>query len=435
MLCVSVALAPWAGAADLLRIEEAVAAAVAHNRSVEGASLNAGKARERVAATRTRQYPSFSVYVLGAQQLLSFEYALERGMLGQFESGPAPADTVHLRTPRKPTGLMMNRVQQPLTSLIRIRRNLDALRTGVALAEEESREEQQKVAREVKRVYYRLQQVESDLRTVQETAGMYREIERLTSGYVLQQVALKGDLLEAQTRLARTHQTQLAIENQRATAKEQLNLLLGRDVLTDFEVEPAVEVNSEQPDLQEARSRALRNRPEIRQARLRQVQAEQDVRAKKAEYIPEVSVEFNNLSFFNWGRFMPTQSTSVGVSLSWEPMDWGRRRHELAEKKIAANQTAIAIREAENRVLVEVNDKFRQVEFRRAELGVARLAQESALENLRVIKNKFAVQAALMKDVLQTQVSLEQSNGEHQQALTAYWNAKAEFERAIGEEQ
>ncbi len=93
------------------------------------------------------------------------------------------------------------------------------------------------------------------------------------------------------------------------------------------------------------------------------------------------------------------------------------------------------IREAENRVLVEVNDKFRQVEFRRAELGVARLAQQSALENLRVVKNKFALQAALMKDVLQTQVSLEQLNNDYEQALTSYWNAKADFERAVGEEQ
>jgi outer membrane protein len=85
-------------------------------------------------------------------------------------------------------------------------------------------------------------------------------------------------------------------------------------------------------------------------------------------------------------------------------------------------------------VLVDINDKHRQLRYRRAELRVARLAQETALENLRVVKNKYVVRAALVKDVLQAQVNLEQSNAEYQQALTSFWNARADFERAVGED-
>ena len=66
---------------------------------------------------------------------------------------------------------------------------------------------------------------------------------------------------------------------------------------------------------------------------------------------------------------------------------------------------------------------------------MARLSQETAVETLRVSKNKFAVQSVLLKDVLQVQVSLEQSNSEYQQALISFWNARAEFERAVGEDQ
>jgi outer membrane protein TolC len=165
------------------------------------------------------------------------------------------------------------------------------------------------------------------------------------------------------------------------------------------------------------------------------VQATQDLRAKKAEYIPDVAAEFNNLSFVNWGRFMPTQSMSVGVSLSWEPFDWGRKKHETAEKKRTVEQAKLAQQDTESAVLVDVNDKYRQLQYRQAELRVARLSQESAVENLRVVKNRYAVQAALVKDVLQSQVSMEQSNADYQQALTAFWNARADFERALGEDQ
>jgi outer membrane protein TolC len=329
----------------------------------------------------------------------------------------------------------MNRVAQPLSSLIRIRRNMDTLRTGVAVANEQTRAERQKVAREIKRVYYGLQQVESSLRSVRQTAALYEEIEKLTSTYVIQQVALRGDLLQTQTRLARTQQLEVQLKNQQAAGKEQLNQLLGRDVLTEFEVQPALEATGDLPELDEARIRALRDRPEVRQAQLRQVQAEQDLRAKKAEHIPDISAEFNNLTFLNWGRFMPTQTTSVGVSLSWEPFDWGRRKHETAEKRRIVEQARLAHRETEGSVLVDINDKYRQVRYRRAELRVVRLAQETAVENLRVMKNKYSVQAVLVKDVLQAQTSLEESGADYQQALTSYWNARADFERALGEDQ
>jgi outer membrane protein TolC len=40
-----------------------------------------------------------------------------------------------------------------------------------------------------------------------------------------------------------------------------------------------------------------------------------------------------------------------------------------------------------------------------------------------------------MKDVLEAQAGLEETNTEYQQALTSFWNARADFERAIGEDQ
>jgi outer membrane protein TolC len=431
------ALAPAiAGAADTLTLEQAISLALENNRSLRTSVLSAEKAQDEVAANRTRQFPATSAYLLGAQQLRSFDFTLDKGVLGTYQgTGPLPSEDVHLKTPLEPTGVLTARVTQPLSSLIKIRRNLDTLKTGVKIAEEQTRAERQKVARNVKSIYYSLQQVEASLRSVRETAALYQEVEKLTSNYVLQQVALRGDLLDARTRLAKTEQLEVSLTNQQASAKEQLNQLLGREVLTDFEVQPVLEATGDEPGLDEARARALRDRPEIRQAELRHLQATQDLRAKKAERIPDVSAELNNLSFLNWGRFMPTQSTSVGVSVSWEPFDWGRKKHETAEKQRTAEQARIAKQDTESQVLVDVNDKYRQLRYRRAELRVVRLAQEAAVESLRVVRNRYVVQAALVKDVLQSQVSLEQSNSDYQQALTSYWNARADFERAIGEDQ
>ena len=53
---------------------------------------------------------------------------------------------------------------------------------------------------------------------------------------------------------------------------------------------------------------------------------------------------------------------------------------------------------------------------------------------LRVNTNKYKLTAALMSDVLQSQATLAEANHQYQQALLGYWTAKAEFEKALGEE-
>jgi outer membrane protein len=428
--CVAAAPADW------LTLDQAVAMAVEQNRGVRNSALDVQKAQDRLDAARTRQYPSASLYMLGAQQLRSFDFTLEKGVLGTYAgTGPLPSEDVHLSSPMAPTGFVMGKVSQPLSALFRIRRNIDALKTGVELAAEQTRADHQKVVRDVKRAYYALQQVESSLRTVRETAGLYREIEKLTSNYVLQQVALRSDLLDIRTRVAKTDQSESELLDRAASGKEQLNQLLGRDVLTEFEVQPVLEASGYELPLAEARARALQQRPEIRQAELRQKQAEQDMRAKRAEYIPEVAAEFSSMTLLNYGRFLPLQSNSVGLSLSWEPFDWGRKKHEVAEKQRTIEQARYQHQDAVSAVLIDINDKQRKLRQSETQLRVARLSQEWAVESARVVKNKYAVQAVLLKDMLQAQVSLEQSNSDYEQALVSFWNARAEFEHALGEDQ
>ncbi|HTS26453.1 MAG TPA: TolC family protein, partial [Bryobacteraceae bacterium] len=147
------------------------------------------------------------------------------------------------------------------------------------------------------------------------------------------------------------------------------------------------------------------------------------------------SAEVKTLAFLNYGAFFPTRDNSVGFSLSWEPFDWGRKKHEAAEKQRTVEQARNSRQDATNSVLLDVNDKYRALRQSRTQLRVSALAQETSIESLRVAKNRYAVDHVLLKDVLQGQVSLERSNSEYQQALLSFWNARADFERAMGEDQ
>jgi outer membrane protein TolC len=209
---------------------------------------------------------------------------------------------------------------------------------------------------------------------------------------------------------------------------------MGRDVITQFRVSVVPELSLVEMDLEAARSRALESRPEIREARLRIKQAELDKRVKKSEYIPDVSMALTYVSPRNFNEFVPKNFAGVGILVTWEVFDWGRKRHQLAEKEKTIVQTNNGLRDAENSVLVEVGAKYRELQQTRQTLRVVQLKQETARENMRVSLNKYKVEETLLSDVLQTEATMADADYQYQQALLAFWTARAEYEKAIGED-
>ena len=202
---------------------------------------------------------------------------------------------------------------------------------------------------------------------------------------------------------------------------------------TTFEVEGVPEMSLVDVDLEAAQSSALRNRPDVEEARLKLKQAELDYRQKKSERIPEVSLSLSYSSYFNMD-VLPRNLASAGVQVTWEPFDWGRTGRQLAARSHTIAQARHSVREAEDRTVLEVNNLFRKLAEARALLNVVHMAQETAREKLRVTTNQFQVQAALLSDVLQVRAEVSNAADRREQALLAFWAAKANLEHALGEE-
>jgi outer membrane protein TolC len=420
-------------AGDVLALDEAISLALRDNRQVKNAQLAVGKAEDQVAAARTFRLPKFQISALAGQQLTGLDFTLTKGILGNYSNvGPIPDRDIKLSTPSRPTAILFGQVTQPLSQLHRIGLNIKQVGLSTAVAREQLRSQEQAVVNNVKRTYYAILQTQSALESVRQALKFYRELERVTGDYVVQQVALKAEELDVKTRLAKTETEALTVGNQLATLKEQLNQLIGRDIGIDFRVSPVPELTSLELDIVAARSRALEYRPEIREARLRIKQAELDKRVKKSEYIPDVSLALTYVSPRNFDSFVPKNFAAVGVQLSWEVFDWGRKKRELAEKEKTIEQTNNSLREAENSVLVEVGAKFRELQQTRQALRVAQLRQETARENMRVSLNKYKAEAVLLSDVLQTQATQADADYQYQQALLAFWTARADYEKTIG---
>jgi outer membrane protein TolC len=421
--------------AEVLTLEQAISLALQDNQQIKNAAFDVSRSQEEVAASRTRRLPSFSFEVIGTQQLTPIDFTFERGVFGTFPgTGPIPAENTKLTTPLKPTAIFTTRVSQPLSKLYKINLNLKQLGLNSEIAREELRARRQQVARDVKRAYFALLQTQSAVEAAVENIKMYKELDRVTGDYLAQQVVLKTEGLDVKSRLARAEYDTMTLIDQLSVQKQQLNQLLGRDVLTNFSVSAVPAADDSESDLAAARTKALAQRPELREARLKVNYAESDRRVKKAEFIPEVSATFQHIATANFNSFIPKSYMNIGVTVSWEVFDWGRKKHELAEKDLATAQARNAVRDAESSVLIDVNDKFNKLRQARQLMAVTQLDRVASLENVRVLTHRYKLQMSLLKDVLQAQAQLEKANDQGRQALLTFWTAKAEFENAIGED-
>jgi outer membrane protein len=419
----------------LLTLDEAVRMAIAGNRSLQIAGLEISTAKLDVAQTKTKRLPAFSSTVLGSELLNEVPFTFKEGAFGTFPStGPIPNKDTKITTPQRPTALVVSQVTQPLSQLYKIHLGIRAQELGTQVASEKARAQRLAVIRDVKQAYYAVLQTQSALGVAEAKVKQYQELDRVVRQRLSQEAALKSDSLDVKAKLAHEQYSIVQLQNTLDTRKEYLNDLLGRDVRTEFTVEQVPAASFEEIELKMAQDKALSLRPEIKQAELTVTQAEYSRRMAKADYIPEIGVAFNYLSPFNVD-VLPKNVTSIGLELKWEPWDWGRRKDAVNQKKIAETAAQVQLHDAQSKVLLDVNNRFRKLSESRALIHVAEAAADAADEHMREVTNRYGQQAVLLTDVLKQQAATASAHDDYQQAVLGFWTAKSDFEKAMGEDQ
>ena len=423
-----------APAPERLSLDAALATAVRNNRELKNAILEVDKSENRLAAGKTERYPYFKVGLEQSYLLAPLDLTFDKGAFGTFPgTGPIPDKETTIRTPTGWMTMISAGVTQPIAGLYRIGIGVDRLEVGRDIARELLRGQRLSVINDVKRSYYGALQTEASLEATEESIGFYRELLRVVEGNVRQQKALPVDALDVKARLTRAEYSALTLRNSLITRKEELNQLIGRDIDTAFLLVPVSEATPLETDLAVARGRALSRRPEITGGQLRIKEAEYAIKMKQAEYIPDVNLVLRYFSPVT-ADTLPKHIAYAGIELSWDVFDWGRKKQQREELQRTLAQATNKLADIEPQVVREVNAAHRKLQEARSLLEVTRLTLETEREKLRVMLNRYAQQVVLLKDTLQAQTAVADANQQYQQALLGFWMARADFERAVGEE-
>jgi outer membrane protein TolC len=294
---------------------------------------------------------------------------------------------------------------------------------------------EQKLVDDVRRAYYAVLQAQSQLESQQSMLKYLQELRQLTDRRFNQQAVLEADRLRVKAELAKTSYQLAVIQDGFADRKESLNHLLGRDLQTGFSVETVPSTLPEEEDLPAARKIAIEHRPELKLAANRTKQATLETRIEKSRYIPDIAIQASYISPANI-NFLPQNIGSIGALLTWQPWDWGQKRHHIAQKVVTEQQAALSVDDTRDQILLDVNSNFRQLREACAQLAVAEAVRvrDAEREKLHNQQQAYSQQSILLSDLLQQQASLADTEDRYRQAVFVYWRARADFQKALGEQ-
>ena len=434
VLCVLPSANAQTNGGAVLTLDDAITLAKSNNRDLKVWGLDVKKQREALGEAKTHLYPRFDTTLLAAELLAPLDFTINKGQFGTFPgTGPIPGSNTDLHTPARPVAIVSVTATQPLTQLLRIHLSIAGERLKVDAAHLSFDQREQKLTDDVRQSYYQVLQQQIQYESQQSMVKYLEELLQLTERRFSQHAALEADRLSVKAEVAKATYQLTAIEDRLADSKESLNHLLGRNVQMEFSVEPVPATPPEQDDLSAARAIALEHRPEMKIAENRERQAELSTKSEKTHYIPDIAIQASYVSPVNI-NFLPQNIGSIGALFTWQPWDWGEKRHKIRQANLTEKQAGLSVEDTREQILLDVDSNFRRLREARAHLAVAEALRDAESEKLRNQKESYSQQSILLSDLLKQQSALADAKSQYHQAVLAYWSARADFQKTLGEE-
>jgi outer membrane protein TolC len=418
----------------VLTQEKAVELALKGNRQIQSGVLDVTKSDAAVREAKANRYPQTNVFVVTGYPLQQIQFDIPAGVLGTYPgTGPIPGKSSEIGSPQQITTTVYGTVAQPLSQLYKVHLGVLSAQNAERFADAALQGQQVESAHQVRTAYANVLQLQAKVEADASELEYLKQASITAQRNLEQGAALKGDVLQSEAAIKQEQYQIMVDEDDLIMGKESLNRMLGRDLNISFSV--VMPSNAEEDiDLAAARTEALKLRAEIRQASLQVQKVELEVRNERAGYIPDISAQVTYLGF-QGVSFLPSNVANVGLSLHWkDPWDWGQRRDRIREFRATSAQDRLSEQDAEQKVLLDVDQSYRKFKEAQLRIDAAAAAQEAAREGLREVTNQYGQHAALLSDVLKQRAAFSQQSGNYRQSVAALWSAGADFKAAIGEQ-
>jgi outer membrane protein TolC len=416
-----------------LTLSEAVDLALKQNSDLRIGKAKVGGNQYRAAGTRADQLPQIktdaALFGIAKTQNLT----IPAGALGAYSGlGLLPGSAVVINQGNHDLLITNTTVEQPITQLIKLRAARRAAEADVRASQADLRKAENEVALQVRQIYIEILigRLEMQVGAIQISAAeqsLKENTDGVSTGNLLEVAVLgqKTNLLQSKYQLSK-------LENQISDLTGDLNELIGVPIDTELELEP-ISTDAEAPLLSLAvyRDLGMNQNPEIQAATEAAEKARQGVRISKADYIPDLGA-FAQYTYQNGVPFLVHNNGSVGLRMSWNVFDWGKRSAAIGEREALLTQAGENVERLKRRVTLQVEKSYRNLQLAKELTTTARAALEQARETRRLDGDRYIVGVSLASEDWRAKAGEASAQASLLRADLNYLLAKGELDVATG---
>lgn len=414
-----------------LTLPEAIALALSQNPELIAARAQVESSEHQVTAARSPLLPQVNIaetFQNTNNPMWAFGTKLNQGRITQMDFDPDrlnEPDAVNNYKTALTLGWSVYDGGRSLAGLSQARLNTEFSRLGLQKTEQD-------VISKTAQAYVGLLLAQENLKVVTqalETAVAHQEMveNRFKGGFVV-----KSDLLRAQVRIAELTQEKLQAQSQVEIAKAMLNAAMGNSMET-----PLVPAASFQSCTKIGESqgtwieKALNNRPDLKQLKLQQEMAQKEIEKDRSGHLPQVMV--NGAYEIDTEDFDDTaDSYTVGATVqlnlfSGNGISAKTRSAKADLQRVKAMHTALS-----HGVEVQTRSAYLSAQSAWQRITVAQKAVDQSEEGLRIVMNRYQSGLLTIVDLLDAQVTDQQSRTLHFKALHDYKVARIKLAAAAG---
>lgn len=414
---------PTNGTVDL-NLPKTVQMALDYNRDIKNSQYALKKAEYAINQAQAGKKPTVD-YNFGAQRSRATDaatYSRAASLMGGANSvSNAFSNGISVNIPLYTGGLVEGQI--------------DVAKLGKTNAQEEILRVEQATKYSAIQGYY-------GLLAYQELQGVYHEAVDNLQGHLDNVQAqynvgtkAKVDVLSSDVSLANAKTTAITADNNVAVAESNLNNILGLPLETKLNLaDHQLPFDTYNISLQEATDYAMKYRPEVLQAAIAVQEAERNIDIADAGNKPTVAITGGN----DWadntfpGIDANKRSWKVAAGVTYNFYDGGATKAKVNQAKqdlLVARETEQKTREA---VQLEVKQAYLNIRSAAQQVEETQTVVDQARENYRIQNIRYQAGVGINLDVLDAQLSLNEAQVNHIQALYDYNVGIAKLEQVMG---
>ncbi len=265
----------------------------------------------------------------------------------------------------------------------------------------------------------------SETRIVRAVRQLQTTRDRLAAGS-----AIRSDTLQSFVEWANARLQLINSQTQRATASANLARLIGFDGDVRAVGDESIAFIADL-DTAAIRVEALTHGPTIEQITAAARSADAQVGVSRSAYFPSVTASYSrSLAGQDFDNLRSSWSGRVG--LSWQIFQGFSRETGMARSAAAQDAAHARIDDTRRQVNAQLTQQFASLQSAAIRIQIAEASLAAATEDLRVQQERYRLGAATILEVMQSQISVDQSEVDGVQARLDYLLARAEIEAIVG---